>query len=135
MLNSLQIVDHLTDFNVYIPANVKNFYTCIHDLQSFKFFPTDNLFEKMNLSNTRESQIDGAKNLFLKLGTLFLVLLLGCALFILLSLLYVPVRIFEICRIQSIWVKLYYKIKFILFWNSSFRFLLESYISMALFSL
>ena len=63
----------MTDLNTFVPANVKDFYTFIKNLSSFKVIPTDKIFEWIDLSD------ETGYNQFKSLGPLFLVLLLFVA--------------------------------------------------------
>jgi hypothetical protein len=51
MINALQIIGNMPNFNLYIPANVNDFYGFINDLQSFNFLPTDWIFVWLGLAN------------------------------------------------------------------------------------
>ena len=41
----------MPNLNLYVPANVIDFYTYINNLQSFKFLPTDKIFEWLGLES------------------------------------------------------------------------------------
>jgi hypothetical protein len=41
-------------FNLYIPANVIDFYGFINNLQSFKVIPTDEIFVWLGLASDKE---------------------------------------------------------------------------------
>ncbi len=56
-----------------MPANVKDFYTFISNLASFKVIPTDKIFEWLGLSDEAEY------NQFKSLGPLFIVLIFFAA--------------------------------------------------------
>ena len=45
----------MPNFNLYIPANVNDFYGFINDLQSFNFLPTDWIFVRLGLANESET--------------------------------------------------------------------------------
>jgi hypothetical protein len=44
----------MPEFNLYIPANVLDFYEFINDLQSFKVLPTDDIFVWLGLAIEQE---------------------------------------------------------------------------------
>jgi hypothetical protein len=76
----LQIIGHLTLFNVYLPANVYEFYQTIQDLANFDFIPTDTVYQIV--LGTDED------NIFENLGLLliaFLLLILGSLIVLLLG--------------------------------------------------
>ncbi len=56
MINALQIIGNLPNFNLYIPANVIQFYEFINDLQSFNFLPTDTVFVWLDLANNQNDE-------------------------------------------------------------------------------
>ena len=41
-------------FNLFIPANVIDFYEFINNLQSFNFLPTDKIFVWLGLASEKE---------------------------------------------------------------------------------
>jgi hypothetical protein len=43
-------------FNLYIPANVIEFYDYINDVQTFDFFSTDQIFVWLNLAKNQNDQ-------------------------------------------------------------------------------
>ena len=50
MINALQIIGNMPKFNLYVPANVLEFYTFINNVQSFNFLPTDKIFVWLHLA-------------------------------------------------------------------------------------
>ena len=78
MLDLFLIIDHMTELNAFLPANLKGFHIFVQKISSFKVIPTDKIFEWIRLSNFT------SYNKFLSLGPLFLVWLFFVA--ILLSL-------------------------------------------------
>jgi hypothetical protein len=46
----------MTDMNIYVPANVVDFYTFIHNLASFNFIPADKVFEWLGISTQNLDQ-------------------------------------------------------------------------------
>ena len=136
-------------FYLYIPANVLDFYEFINNLQSFNFLPTDQIFVWMGLASVQEDNIDASNNpvrslvqedaflqatynIFQQLGPLFLVLIVFSFLFLVLMVLFV-LRKTLLCLDKSFIVKkLYDKIHFKLFWNSTLRYIIESYLALTL---
>jgi hypothetical protein len=72
--------------------------------------------------------------IFQEIGTLFLVIVLGVFVIITLLLLY-PCQKYDKCSCWGIREYSYEKIKYNIFWNSTVRYLLESYIEVSLSSL
>jgi hypothetical protein len=63
MINALSIIGNMPNFNLYIPANVIDFYGFINNLQSFNFLPTDFIFVWLGLaSNQNEKSSDTSSN-------------------------------------------------------------------------
>ncbi len=55
MINALQIIGNFLNLNLYIPANVIDFYGFINDIQTFNFINTNKIFEWLGLAR---NQID-----------------------------------------------------------------------------
>ena len=43
-------------FNLYTPANVKEFYGLVNDIQTLNFIPTDTIFVWLSLANDQNDQ-------------------------------------------------------------------------------
>ena len=114
----------MADLNTFVPANVKDFYTFIKNLSSFKVIPTDKIFEWIGLSD------ETGYNQFKSLGPLFLVLLVFVAILLLLCLLEVLRRNFTYVRKSPLLCKLYIKMKNFIFWIATLRYLMESYVQL-----
>lgn len=54
MINSLQIIAHLTDFVTYTPANVLMVNDMIQDLSNFDILPTEEVLEMMGLTHLNQ---------------------------------------------------------------------------------
>jgi hypothetical protein len=111
----------MAELNTFVPANVKDFYTFIKNLSSFKVIPTDKIFEWIGLSD------ETGYNQFKSLGPLFLVLLLFVAILLTLGLLEVLMINFKYVRNLPKLNKIYIKIKNFLFWIATLRYIMESY--------
>ena len=56
MINALQIIGSLSSFNLYIPANVIDFYGFINNIQTFNFIPTDKIFASLSLARDQNEE-------------------------------------------------------------------------------
>jgi hypothetical protein len=56
MINALQIIGSLSNFNLYIPANVIDFYGFIINIQTFNFIPTDRIFVLLSLASSQDEE-------------------------------------------------------------------------------
>jgi hypothetical protein len=56
MINALQIIGSLSSFNLYIPANVIDFYGFINNIQTFNFIPTDKIFVSLSLARDQNEE-------------------------------------------------------------------------------
>jgi hypothetical protein len=50
VINALQIIGSLPNLNLYIPANVIDFYGFVNDIQTLNFISTDKIFVLLNLA-------------------------------------------------------------------------------------
>ena len=57
MINALQIIGNMPKFNLYVPANVLEFYTFINNVQSFNFLPTDKIFVWLHLAKLKDETV------------------------------------------------------------------------------
>jgi hypothetical protein len=64
----------MTDINVYVPANIYDFYKIIKGLSQLSFIPTDKIFELMDF---QRDIISDVQNVFMDIGPFFIVLLVG----------------------------------------------------------
>ena len=136
-------------FYLYIPANVLDFYEFINNLQSFNFLPTDLIFVWLGLASAQDDNINASnnsvrslvqedhylqatQNIFQQLGPLFLVLLVFLFLFVFLMVLLALRKTLSCLNKSFIMKKLYDKIHYKLFWNSTLRYIIESYLALTL---
>ena len=56
MINALKIIGSLSKFNLYIPANVIDFYGFINEIQTFNFIPTEKIFLWLSLTKDQNNK-------------------------------------------------------------------------------
>ncbi len=149
MINALQIIGNMPNFYLYIPANVLDFYEFINNLQSFNFLPTDQIFVWLSLASVQEDDINDSNNpvrsfvqedanlkatynIFQQLGPIFLALLVFSFLSLVIMVLFALRKVLSCLDKSFIVKKLYDKIHFKLFWNSTLRYIIESYLALTL---
>jgi hypothetical protein len=118
----------MTDINVYVPANIYDFYKIIKGLSQLSFIPTDKIFELMDF---QRDIISDVQNVFMDIGPFFIVLLVGFVILLVL----VFLKVIFCCSENVCLKKVYNKLNSYLFWTATLRYILESYIKMTLFSI
>jgi hypothetical protein len=118
----------MTDINVYVPANIYDFYKIIKGLSQLSFIPTDKIFELMDF---QRDIISDVQNVFMDIGPFFIVLLVGFVILLVL----VFLKVIFCCSENACLKKVYNKLNSYLFWTATLRYILESYIKMTLFSI
>ena len=125
MVNNLQIVLHTPLMNLQFPANAFLIYDVMIAVATFDILPTDDIFpsvfqdlpEDDAYSDKFERLNIGSKFLIMNMGTMLLIFLLYCLLFLIYPCL------FKLRKHLKCTKKAHYKLKKILFWSHPILFI------------